>query len=1263
VKAYIRETVEKQIKTLFEGPDAETVLSWWVANEGRKPVVVVGAGFSRNALHKKTKELARAADVPLWREVARAFADDLRIQNPIGIDPLTLAELHRDGVGERQFIDMLRELLPDDDLVPGDAHKALFDFDVEAIVTTNFLDTLLDRNPRCVPIFDDTDVARRIDKPRQSEVLCFHGHRSAPMTWVGWAAEYEDLANTRPMLLTRVRQLLSQHPVLTVGFSLADPDFHQIYRQISLDMKTTNPLGLALLGPAESDEQNSEHESSFRRHWERQGLRIARFKNWNDLHKKFASFFGMTNRITVDELKSQVGRPGQSFAQREQIAKSAFEDPKVDKYVDTYRGWENGVWRKCVEAEFTRGEIDELKEKARRTWDTSFGRPAKENEVRVSIGGNGTPSTKEQKSNFHDAPFFTDHHVLQDWDLGLWAHHWLNTRKSSAKLLAEWLAYRVKHEYWDQRDRSEGDADIDVATLLGAVWRTIDARTDDANDRGYRRDAIPQLQKAHRFLVKYGANEQAKLIEDDIIAFGEKVEPPEARRPELEQMKEAFGRMMNGEFLKASDLYDKALEKADCGDDPLLSWLAAWGRHDAYSRANDSLRHYKNGTPDEEAQRKEYWRARKEYGQHQQVKQWSEEAERRVHELRKKTIEQLQKNARDGKHERHGFSFSDTPHFAWRIFRDLETRNAPPGLQEEYLKPLLDYGGFDLDENLRLRLRFGIKETQEWLDEILNKPSANVAEARERDRKLIAVWKGSWENKDVTKTTLAAAMDAMKPLLEVLETTDANSPIELLRKFKDERIRYVENHRGLRYIGRDLEKAWRHCAIVLRNKESYEAYRDYAQDTADGIADDELFRHLGELPLYSWMMLGIASPDELVGWLCKYFGREQRAKSRYRTPEGAGNALLQIIGNLDSFPPGLSSDSWVFVAEWYMQAFSEKSAKDVDDGDDDNIDWLGSVLNVLTFRAKQKGERGNDESWNEIENKAFEKLNAAWQRATKNEAKGVDTQRAISIFWCLAIILEKPDDRWNALAEKAWETLIAQWNRVLQFVTRNPFRVSKLGWFLATIIEHDFEGHRQEAGERLLEIWPLSSSIHDAVPRILDPKYWSNEAWSKVVDLLREGLGGAHKFSSSWQIAISSLLRQTLLSRKTDLPKDLWFLVDHTALLVANEDDTVANHAAYAAGFCSELCSADDGNPQRAVLMETTLESMARAGRMPVRQGAAYASGRLPLTAKSQKIRECAARIREILEKESYLMLQTQILLGEAEAKAKLRLEEVPSTD
>lgn len=165
----------------------------------------------------------------------------------------------------------------------------------------------------------------------------------------------------------------------------------------------------------------------------------------------------------------------------------------------------------------------------------------------------------------------------------------------------------------------------------------------------------------------------------------------------------------------------------------------------------------------------------------------------------------------------------------------------------------------------------------------------------------------------------------------------------------------------------------------------------------------------------------------------------------------------------------------------------------------------------------------------------------------------------------------------------------------------------------------------------------------------LDPEYWG-KSWPKVVDHLREALGGARgTFSASWRMAISSLLRQALLRRKGDLPSDLWFLVEHVAVFVSNEDVEVANHAAYTAVFCCELCTDDDDDRHRVALLENTLEAMASDTRVSVRHAAAYAGGRLPLTAQSQRITECAKRIRERLAAEPYLILRTQAKMGAAE--------------
>lgn len=1254
MRAYIRDIVAKEARALFQEADAETVLSWWIANEGRKPVVVVGSGFTRNAVYKATGAPVRAQDAPLWGEISKALADDLRIEDASSVDPLALAEFHRHGLGERHFYDMLRDLLPDDALAPGEAHRALFNFDFEAIVTTNFLDTLLDRDARCVPIFDDRDLARRIEKPGKIEVLYFHGHRSSPSTWVASRSQYEDLPRKIPMILARVRQLLSQHPVITVGFSMTDPDFHQIYRQISLDMQVTNPAGLSLLGPASPAERTSEQESAQRRYWERLGIRIARFNSWDGFSGRLVRFFSMANPIEVEELKDIVGDPKRPFSERVVIAKSAFEDPNVERYVETYRGWENAVWRICIDREFELSEHEEVEQKIRQHNDALFGGPSEDNEVRVSIGGGGRSRAPDKEPTFK-ATCFEERRIRKDWELAWLADRWLETRRSTAERFAAWLFYRVEHEYWDQRRSLHGDADIDIATLLGAVWRAIDERADAASGYPHRTQAVRQLQIAYRFLKKYGANEEAEQVEVDILALGGRVEPSNEAPPEPPRMKAAFGHMMNGEYRMAAEAYDKALEEAKRKNNAFLVWLAAAGRHDAYGRAIDSRDHHVKKSDKERALEKEYTRAARKYACVTEVKRWKDEAERRITELRKDTIETLQSAARGRKFERRGWSFTDTPHFAWRAFRDLETADAPPGIQERYLQPLLDYDSFKVDEALTLRLRFGIKKTKEWLDEKLDEREDSIESASERDRALVKAWHNAWKDEDVTKTTLVACIETMKPLLDVLEVGDALLPIELLQKAR-QLGQVVVNHRGWHVIGGDLAKAWRDVAYILRDKASLEAFRAFAEKPNDGRAEDELDRRMGQLPWYAWMILGVASPDELVRWLCVDIGQRQRPSgSAYDTIEGVGAALFNIVWNADVAPLGVSAISWDLVARWCTSALERGKRHDHD------IDWMTSILNLITMRAKQTGERGSDEVWQQVEEKSYDQLRATWRGLSAEADKGINVSLAVSILLCLAIIMERPDNsKWAEFVEEAWQKVVANWDAFHDFLEHNPFWLPKLGWFLATIIEHDFGGHRAEAGERLLELWSLSSSVHHAVPRILERKYWTDDAWSRVLDKLRQGLGGARgEFSASWRMAISSLLRQAALHREGGLSPDLQFLVEHVALLVANEEAIVANHAAYTAIYCAESCT--DDQVDRVALLDRTLDAMASDTRLAVRQAAAYAGGRLPITAKSQKIIESAKRIQEKLAEEKYLLLHKQAELGAAEGKASLRRRGEPT--
>ncbi|WP_437736119.1 SIR2 family protein [Sorangium sp. So ce1335] len=1245
MRAYIKEIVAKQVSKLFHEPDAETVLSWWIANEGRRPVVVVGAGFTRNAVVTATGMPVTSEHVPLWADISRRFAEDLRIEDASGIDALTLAELHRDGLGDRRFYDLLRDMLKDDELSPGRAHEALFKFDVEAIVTTNFLDTLLDRAPRrCSPIFEDIDVARG---PRRTQVLYLHGHRTCPSTWVLSRSQYEDLPTTRPVLLARVRQLLSQHPVLTVGFSLTDPDFHQVYRQLSLDMKSKHPMGLALLGPSSDAERRSEQESAQRLHWMKLGMRIARFKDWNDLGDKFADFFGTLNRITTDQLKDHMphGRP---FSSRMEFARSAIEDPDVAKYVETYRGWENDIWRHCIDLEFDRREHDYVKEKIQEYTDAQFGgRAAGQAEIRVSIDVGGPTKTEDKKPKFKTTCF--EERVHKRWKLAWLADEWLTTRKTTAELFADWLYYRVQHEFWEQHHWRADDADVDIAELLAVVWLTIDQRADETGGKPHRKRAISQLRAAHRLLVNYDTDERAARVKSDIEALGGSPEKMNEEPRGAALMEAAFRHMMNGDYSAAADAYDKAFTETQRTEDPLLPWLAAWGRSRAYRSFINSTDHYNKTTNEERRLAKEHSRTEKELIQDTAVDQWMEEARRRITELQKETIKQLQNNTRDRKYERRGMSFSPTLHFAWRTFRDLENKFAPPGLQEQYLTPLLDHGFNNPPEELRYRLRFGIPKTQDWLRDVLESREKSVTEHRKRDRELVQIWRDAWRN-DPTKATLVACIEALNPMLKVLDADDVDLPLELLRK-ADTLGSSVNHHRGWHAIGHELAAAWREYASNCRDTASYKAFRTFAEKTNDRFAADEIARHMNNLPWYPWLILEVATPAEFVTWLCRDVPVDENGERwSWGMAQGIGAAIVRVIANAQEAIEPLSGESWDLVAEWCNAVVRRAREREGDIGS------LGPIVEIVTLRRARKGSTGNGESWKDVEQQVRETLFAIWKRAAAQSDKQPDASVAISVAFCLALALmeEGFDETWTNLAEQIWLWIINHWEKVKSHLTYNPLDSAELIWFLSAFIERDLGGRRAEASKRLLELWSVSTSVPRPIYRILDPAYWPGGTWIQLVDKLREGVGGARgEFSASWRIAISSLIRSALLHRTGSLSDDLQFLVEHVLVLVANEEASVANHAAYTAIYYAELCT--DTDSRRLDLAASTLEAMAKDVRLLVRQGAAYGAARLRETAKSQRIRDLAERMHGEFEKEMYLLIQTQLRIGAAEAAAKDR--------
>jgi hypothetical protein len=87
----------------FEPAEAQIVVEWLIAAEHRRPVLLVGAGFSRNARHKYRAEYARANEVPLWIDVTRLMATHLDV-NPEQYDGPNMAEMYVSSFGEAEVV-------------------------------------------------------------------------------------------------------------------------------------------------------------------------------------------------------------------------------------------------------------------------------------------------------------------------------------------------------------------------------------------------------------------------------------------------------------------------------------------------------------------------------------------------------------------------------------------------------------------------------------------------------------------------------------------------------------------------------------------------------------------------------------------------------------------------------------------------------------------------------------------------------------------------------------------------------------------------------------------------------------------------------------------------------------------------------------------------------------------------------------------------------------------------------------------------------
>jgi hypothetical protein len=120
MKKFEIDGLKNDLESIFDTDSLDDALSWFIANSDRTAVIVVGAGFSKNALWKANGESAGKV-IPLWKTITETLASALDLQRsenqstkktPLPFDDLLLADIYRTRFRNGKYVDTLLKSLP-----------------------------------------------------------------------------------------------------------------------------------------------------------------------------------------------------------------------------------------------------------------------------------------------------------------------------------------------------------------------------------------------------------------------------------------------------------------------------------------------------------------------------------------------------------------------------------------------------------------------------------------------------------------------------------------------------------------------------------------------------------------------------------------------------------------------------------------------------------------------------------------------------------------------------------------------------------------------------------------------------------------------------------------------------------------------------------------------------------------------------------------------------------------------------------------------
>jgi hypothetical protein len=216
----------------------------------QKCVLFVGSGLSS------------LAGYPSWSELVGSLvgaAKKIPFASTGGIDEFeqskdyfTLAEFARSALGPSQYTALLRQQLGRP-VKPTHAHQAIARTDYRGLITTNYdriLETTLTQVREWTPnTFTADSISSLATALYNPELFVFklHGDIGSAESIVLTSQDYDRLILRSPHARSFLQAIFLNYTLLFVGYSLKDPDFQLVLRELTLIFENYIPTHFALI--------------------------------------------------------------------------------------------------------------------------------------------------------------------------------------------------------------------------------------------------------------------------------------------------------------------------------------------------------------------------------------------------------------------------------------------------------------------------------------------------------------------------------------------------------------------------------------------------------------------------------------------------------------------------------------------------------------------------------------------------------------------------------------------------------------------------------------------------------------------------------------------------------------------------------------------------------------------------------------------------------------------------------------------------------